>query len=177
MDTGSLENNGGSGSAESRALTMRGEVDWVRYERAASRVPLVDFCGDGIGFGCRVLAQAPTGTSLPDAPSPVRSEPDAQGVYKIGGNVKAPVLTLAFDIDFNQEELRKEKDPRSGIIVVAMVIDVKGVPQQVHVVYGVGPGIDAAAVEAVRQYRFKPATKGGTPVPVYKSVNVTFQYF
>ena len=131
----------------------------------------------GIGFGCRVLAQTPKGTSLPDAPSPVRSEPDAQGIYKIGGDVKAPVLILAFDLDFGQEERRKEKDPRSGTIVVEMVVDVKGVPQQVHVVYGVGPGINAAAVEAVRQYRFKPAMKGDTPVPVYKSVSVTFDFF
>jgi TonB family protein len=135
------------------------------------------FAGMGIGFGCRVLAQATTGTSLPDAPSPVRSEPGAQGIYKIGGDVKAPELTLTYALDFSQVDRRKEKDPRSGTIVVEMVVDVKGVPQQVHVVYGVGPGIDAAAVEAVRQYRFKPAMKGDTPVPVYKSVKVTFQFF
>jgi hypothetical protein len=130
----------------------------------------------GIGFGCSVVAQAPTGTSLPEAPSPIRSEPDAQGIYKIGGDVRAPELILAFALDFSQEERRKEKDPRSGTIVVDMVVDVKGVPQQVHVIYGVGPGINAAAVEAVRQYRFKRAVKGNTPVPVYKSVSVTFQF-
>lgn len=90
--------------------------------------------------------------------------------------MKAPVLTLAYALDFSEEERRKEQDPRSGTIVVEMVVDVNGVPQQVHVVHGVGLGIDAAAVEAVRQYRFKPAMKGDTPVPVYKTVSVTFQF-
>jgi hypothetical protein len=98
------------------------------------------FAGMGIGFGCRVLAQAPTGTSLPEAPSPVRSEPDAQGIYKIGGDVKAPLLTLMRDLDFGQEERRKEKDPRSGTTVVEMVVDVNGVPQLVHVCTGWGRG-------------------------------------
>ena len=137
---------------------------------------LLVFAEIGTGPGWRVSAQVPTGTSLPDAPSPVRSEPDAQGIYKVGGDVKAPLLTLMCDLDFSPEERRKEKDPRSGTIVVEMVVDVKGVPQQVHVVHGLGPGINAAAVEAVRQYRFKPAMKGNTPVPVYKSVDVTFQF-
>lgn len=144
---------------------------------SANRVLLVIFAGVGIGFGCGILAQSPARTSLPEAPSPVRSEPDTQGVYKVGGEVKAPVLTLAYALDFNPEERRKEGDPRSGTIVVEMVVDVNGVPQQVHVVHGMGREIDAAAVEAVSKYRFKPAMKGHTPVPVHKSVSVSFDFF
>jgi protein TonB len=38
-------------------------------------------------------------------------------------------------------------------------------------------GLDEKAVEAVRQYRFKPAMKDGRPVPVEIYVEVNFQIF
>jgi len=47
----------------------------------------------------------------------------------------------------------------------------------VHVVRGVGMGLDEKAVGAVRQYKFKPATKDGKPVKVELTVDVNFQIF
>jgi protein TonB len=38
-------------------------------------------------------------------------------------------------------------------------------------------GLDEKAVEAVRQYKFKPATKDGKPVKVELSIDVNFQIF
>jgi protein TonB len=38
-------------------------------------------------------------------------------------------------------------------------------------------GLDEKAVEAVRQYKFKPAREAGTPVPVELNVEVNFQIF
>ena len=37
----------------------------------------------------------------------------------------------------------------------------KGKPQNVHVLRGVGMGLDEKAVEAVKQYRFRPAMENG----------------
>jgi protein TonB len=47
----------------------------------------------------------------------------------------------------------------------------------VHTLRGVGMGLDEKAVEAVKQYRFKPAMEGGKPVPVELNVEVNFQIF
>ena len=47
----------------------------------------------------------------------------------------------------------------------------------VHVLRGVGMGLDEKAVAAVQQYRFKPATQNGKPVAVYLNVEVNFQIF
>jgi protein TonB len=47
----------------------------------------------------------------------------------------------------------------------------------VHVLRGVGMGLDEKAVEAVQQYKFKPALKNGSPVAVYLNVEVNFQIF
>ncbi len=36
-------------------------------------------------------------------------------------------------------------------------------------------GLDEKAIEAVRQWRFKPGTRGGQPVPVHARVDVNFR--
>jgi len=57
---------------------------------------------------------------------------------------------------------------------VQLIVDQNGLPQNVRVLLGVGMGLDMKAVEAVRQYRFKPAMENGKPVAVYLNVVVHF---
>jgi len=57
-----------------------------------------------------------------------------------------------------------------------LVVDEHGVPQNVHVVRGVGLGLDAKAVDAVKQWRFKPAMENGTPVPVELNIEMNFRF-
>ncbi len=73
---------------------------------------------------------------------------------RIGGGVSAPQLIYQVDADFS-EEARKAKF--SGNVVVNLWVDQNGMPSHVHVVRGVGMGLDEKAVEAVKQYKFKPA--------------------
>jgi protein TonB len=96
------------------------------------------------------------------------------GVYRIGGGVSAPVLIYQPEPEFS-EEARKAKV--AGDVIVAIVVDAHGRAQRVHVVRGIGMGLDERAVEAVRQYRFKPAMKDGRPVDVEMNVDVNFQIF
>ncbi|MDE1161807.1 MAG: TonB family protein [Acidobacteriaceae bacterium] len=96
------------------------------------------------------------------------------GVYRIGGSVRAPVLTFQVDPEFS-EEARKAKF--SGNVLVGLIIDEQGHPQNVHVIRDVGMGLGAKAVEAVKQYKFRPATKDGKPVKVQLSIEVNFQIF
>ena len=72
-------------------------------------------------------------------------------------------------------EARKAKT--KGIVLVNLVVDPHGLPQDVHVLRGIGHGLDEKAVEAVKQYKFKPAMEGGKPVPVNLNVEVNFQIF
>ncbi len=69
------------------------------------------------------------------------------------------------------------KAQATGIVLVNFVVDSKGLPQNVHVLKGVGHGLDAKAVEAVKQYKFRPAMESGQPVPVPLNVEVNFQVF
>ncbi len=96
------------------------------------------------------------------------------GAYSIGGDVSAPVLVYQPDPEFS-EEARKAK--YQGEVLVSLIVDAAGRPTHVKVVRQLGMGLDEKAVEAVRQYKFKPARKGGTPVPVELNVAVNFQIF
>jgi protein TonB len=96
------------------------------------------------------------------------------GIYTIGGGVHAPVVLSSVDPEFS-EEARKQKF--SGNVLVGLVVDEQGLPSHVRILRGVGMGLDERAVEAVRQYRFKPATKDGHPVKVELSVDVRFEIF
>jgi len=64
-----------------------------------------------------------------------------------------------------------------GVVTVSLIVDQHGLPQNVKVLRGVGMGLDEKAVEAVKTYRFKPATENGKPVAVYLNVEVNFEIF
>ncbi len=96
------------------------------------------------------------------------------GLRHIGGGVSSPELIYKVDPEFS-EEARKAKF--MGIVLVNLIVDQNGNPVNVHVLRGVGMGLDEKAVEAVKQYKFKPAREGGKPVAVELNVEVNFQIF
>ncbi len=96
------------------------------------------------------------------------------GLRKIGGGVSTPEVIFKVDPEFS-EEARKAKF--MGVVLVNLIVDQQGRPQNVHVLRGVGMGLDGKAMEAVKQYKFKPAMEGGKPVPVELNVEVSFQIF
>jgi len=96
------------------------------------------------------------------------------GPRRIGGGVSAPVLIFSVEPEFS-EEARKAKV--AGNVLVNLWVDANGNPSHVHVIRGVGMGLDEKAMEAVRQYKFKPAMENGKPVLVELNVEVNFQIF
>jgi TonB family protein len=55
-------------------------------------------------------------------------------------------------------------DRINGEIELSMVVDAEGVPRRVSIVRPLGYGLDARAVEAVQNWKFKPGTIEGKPV-------------
>jgi len=96
------------------------------------------------------------------------------GAYQVGGGVKGPVVIYQAEPEFS-EEARKAKF--MGVVTVSIIVGADGKPQNVHVTRGVGMGLDEKAIDAVKQYRFKPATLNGKPVAVYLNVEVNFEIF
>ena len=96
------------------------------------------------------------------------------GIYHPGGGVSAPQVIYAPDPEFSDEARRAKYQ---GICVVALIVDAQGNPQNVHIVRPLGMGLDEKAVEAVKQYKFKPAMFQGHPVPVEVNVEVNFRIY
>ena len=94
--------------------------------------------------------------------------------YQTGGVVSAPVLLKSVEPELS-EQARQTKV--GGNVLVSLVVDTNGIPQNVQVIRGIGSGLDEKAIEAVKQYRFKPALKDGRPVVVNLKVDVNFQAF
>ena len=93
------------------------------------------------------------------------------GAFKIGGGVSAPVATFKPEPEYS-EEARKAK--YQGEVWLSVVVDEKGVPQDIKVTRKLGLGLDEKAIEAVRKWRFKPGMKDGKPVAVQATIAVSF---
>jgi TonB family protein len=84
------------------------------------------------------------------------------------------------------KEARKQKV--MGVAWVGLTVDSEGNPVNVHIVRSISGQVDekcraaaltldARAVDAVKLYKFAPATYKGKPVPVELRVDVNFQIF
>ncbi len=94
------------------------------------------------------------------------------GVYRIGGDVSAPILINKVEPEYS-EEARKAK--YSGTVLLSIVVDANGLPRDIHVIRPLGLGLDEKAIEAVMKWRFRPGMKGGHPVATQAQVEVNFR--
>lgn len=61
-----------------------------------------------------------------------------------------------------------------GLVVLRVLVSETGEPAEIRVEKG-REGLTQAAVQAVRQWRFEPATKGGRPVRTFTTVEIPFE--
>ena len=97
------------------------------------------------------------------------------GVYQIGGGISSPIPIFQPEAEFSDEARRAKYQ---GVVLISLIVDAQGNPQNVHVIRSLGMGLDEKAMEAVRKYKFKPAMKDGkTPVPVMATIEVNFRLY
>jgi TonB family protein len=96
------------------------------------------------------------------------------GVMTVGGGVTAPVVIHKVEPEFTDEARRTKYQ---GVATIGLIVDAQGNPEGIHVVHPLGMGLDQKAVEAVRQYKFKPAMFQGHAVPVQLVIEVSFHMF
>ena len=89
-------------------------------------------------------------------------EPDKDGLYPVGGPVQAPELLSPDTIPMPPE---MTSGAVSGLVGIEVVVDEAGRVTSAKIIRSVA-GLDAPALALVRQWRYKPATLNGRPVPV-----------
>jgi protein TonB len=90
---------------------------------------------------------------------------------RIGGGVKAPVRLDSLMPAY--PELARRVGA-TGIVIMECIIDTGGRVTNVRVLRG-HPLLDAAAVDAVYQWRYQPGTLNGIAVPVIMTVTVNYK--
>jgi protein TonB len=91
---------------------------------------------------------------------------------RVGGDVKAPVLSHRVEPQY-PEAARKAR--MEGVVILEAIITAEGNVEDVRVLKSVNPLLDASAVRAVGQWKYKSATLNGRAVRVYLTVTVTFR--
>ncbi|MGB8030318.1 MAG: energy transducer TonB [Terracidiphilus sp.] len=105
-----------------------------------------------------------------DATAPTQAN---EPIYKIGGHISAPEIKHRVTAQYTDEALRANYQ---GVCLIGLIVDAQGKPQNIHVVRALGMGLDEKAIEAIRQYKFKPALLDHkTPVPVMITIEIDFR--
>jgi TonB family protein len=92
-------------------------------------------------------------------------------IYQVGNGVKPPRLTYSQSAEYSEEARRAGI---SGTVVLGVVVTSTGAVTLIRVVKSLGYGLDEKAIEAVRAWKFKAATKDSKPVSVRVSIEVAF---
>ncbi len=97
------------------------------------------------------------------------------GYYRVGGGISAPEVVHSVEAEFSDEARRAKYQ---GVCLISLIVDAQGNPQDIHVARALGMGLDEKAIDAIRQYKFRPAMKDGkTPVPVMITIEVDFRLY
>jgi len=94
------------------------------------------------------------------------------GVFRVGGGVTAPVLLHKVEPEYS-EEARKAK--YQGTVLLYIEVSPDGRATNIKVQRSLGLGLDEKAIEAVKQWKFKPGYKNGQPVTVAATIEVNFR--
>ena len=93
------------------------------------------------------------------------------GIMSVGGGVSAPQVIHSVEPEFTEDARRANYQ---GNVSLRLIVDSQGNPQDVRLASHLGMGLEEKAIEAVRQYKFKPAMYQGHPVPVQIVIEVDF---
>lgn len=108
----------------------------------------------------------------PVAPPAAAVEAIAGPVQTAGNRVSAPEVIRKQEPSYT-EKARQAKI--SGTVVLRTVVDAGGAPRDIKVIRSLGYGLDEKAIEAVRQWKFRPGIKDGHPVAVQADIEVNFR--
>jgi protein TonB len=121
--------------------------------------------GEGSGVGSGIGPGAGTGTGGGAGGGPDR----------VGGAVSPPTVLTQVRPLYTEEALHTRIQ---GSVMLELIVRENGVPDTIRVARSLDPeGLDAEAVQAVRQWRFRPGHINGSPVDVLVTIIVNFHLY
>ena len=128
--------------------------------------------GRGNGGGAGTGEGTGTGEGSGSGIGPGEGGGTGGGPYRPGSGIAPPALLREVKPQYTEDARRRGVE---GDVVLEIVVRADGTVGEVTVLQRLGSGLDQRAVDAVRQWRFAPARRFGTPVDVLVEVAVEFK--
>lgn len=94
-------------------------------------------------------------------------------VYKVRDGVKAPVLIKEVKPQYTRGAMERRVEGNVELIVIVQKDGTVG--EEVRVTKSLDAELDQAAVDAAKQWRFRPGTKDDKPVDVEVNLEMSFR--
>jgi TonB family protein len=124
--------------------------------------------GGGVGTGKGTGIGEGSGSGL----GPGSGGGTGGGPYLPGNGIEPPTLVREVKPLYTDEARRRAVE---GDVMLEVVVRRDGTVGNPRVTRGLGSGLDERALDAVRQWRFNPARRQGTPVDVIVQIAVEFK--
>ena len=134
-------------------------------------VPFGDSLGPGSGGGVGDGADTGIGSGTGPGVGPGAGGGAGGGAYRPGGNVTSPRVITQVKPKYTEDALVHKIQ---GTVVLEMIVTRDGTPASINVIRSLDVGLDAAAMEAAKQWRFEPGRLAGTPVDVLVTLMLDF---
>ena len=144
----------------------RGGIPWHPAKESA------DSNGSGGGGGTGTGQGTGLGDGSGSGIGPGSGGGTGGGPYRPGAGITAPSIQREVQPDYTDEARRRAIQ---GDVVLEIVVRADGSVGSVKVLQALGAGLDQRAIDAVRQWKFNPAKRYGTPVDVLVEVAVEFK--
>jgi len=156
--------------ARAKVDTPRPDAPPLKVPNGIAPEPVVDPVDDRVTSDGGVIAFGDANRAVTEPPPPPPPPPPQRAV-RPGGNIRPPLKITDVAPIYPPVALAAGI---AGVVILETVIAEDGSVRDVHVLRSI-PLLDAAAVEAVRQWRFTPTLLNGEPVPVVLTVTVEFR--
>jgi len=134
--------------------------------------PTLAVNGPGTNGGAGTGAGAGLGEGQGSGIGPGSGGGTGGGPYQPGAGIEPPSLLREVKPLYTEDARRRSIE---GDVVLEIVVRRDGSVGDMHVRRSLGAGLDQRALDAVRQWRFGPARRQGSPVDVIVEVSVQFK--
>ena len=157
--------------ARAKAEAPRPDIPPLEVPDGVTPEPVVDPIDDRFTTDRGVIAFGDSSWIVTDATPPPPPPPPRQPVPRVGGDIKPPQKIV--DVAPAYPAIARAAHVE-GVIILEVVSAADGAVTDVRILRSI-PLLDAAATEAVRQWRFSPTLLNGEPVPIVMTVTVAFR--
>ena len=157
--------------ARAKVDTARPDIPPLEVPNGIAPEPVVDPVDDRFTNDSGVVALADSSALVAEATPPPPPPPPRQSVLRVGGNIRPPQKIADVAPTYPPIAMASRIE---GIVILEAVIAEDGSVRDVRVLRSIAL-LDAAAMEAVRRWRFTPTLLNGQPVPVVMTVTVAFR--